>query len=73
MFSIKKDALPDDALLLRYVRDGTYMNYHMTDVLSVVSHLVYVTGFYITSTFKFQWLSLKWVVAKLPSKSRFHY
>ena len=58
MFSIKKGSLPDDALQLKYVWDGAYVNCYMTNVRGVVSDIAYVAVFYTTSLFKFEWLIL---------------
>ena len=64
MFSIEKCSLPDNALLVSYVRNDTYTDCYMTDVSGVVSHAEYVVAFYTTLLFKLERLILRWAVSK---------
>ena len=64
MLSIEKYALPDNALLGRYARDGIYSDCYATEVAGTIAHAEYVTAFYTTSIFKLERAILTWVVAK---------
>jgi hypothetical protein len=56
--SIQPCALPDDALLLSYAREGAYADCYVTDIGRVVSHAEYVEAFYTTAVFKLERLLL---------------
>jgi hypothetical protein len=62
--SIRACALPDDALLARYKRDGAYTDCYSTEVGRCVSHAEYVETFYTGSVFKLERLLLAWFAAK---------
>jgi hypothetical protein len=64
MSSIQACALPDQALLTRYARDGAYTDCYATDIARPVSHAEYVEAFYTGALFKLERLLLAWLVAK---------
>lgn len=64
MLSIEKCALPDNALLDRYVRGSTYTDCYATEVAGTIAHAEYVTAFFTTSIFKLERAILTWAVAK---------
>ncbi len=64
MFSIESCDIPRDALLDKYIKDGTYTDCYRTDILSTVSHSQYVIAFYTTLIFKLERLILKLAVSR---------
>ncbi|MGI9270816.1 MAG: hypothetical protein ACR2QT_03510 [Woeseiaceae bacterium] len=61
---IKKDTLPDVALLQEYVRKGAYTDCYSTEIDRSVALAEYVTAFYTTWLFKLERLILRWAVAR---------
>ena len=61
---ISKLALPDNALLCAYSRNGGYTDCYATDVPTTVTHEQYVAAFYTTWVFKLERFILKYAVAK---------
>ena len=59
MFSVESCAIPEDALLNKFVRDGTYTDCYKTDIYKSVTHAQYVTAFYTTLLFKLERVILK--------------
>lgn len=70
MFLIQSCPLPDEALLGRYSRDGSYTDCYMADIPISVSHSQYVTAFYTTTLFKLERFILKWTVFKLSTDAQ---
>jgi hypothetical protein len=64
MLAICRCALPQDALLLRYLRAGAYVDCHCNDVARDVSHAGFVEAFYTTALFKVERRLLSWSVAR---------
>lgn len=64
MPTIRPHALPEQALLGKYARNGGYADCYVTDVTRPVSHAEYVEAFYTTAVFKLERLLLAWFVAK---------
>ena len=64
LFSIQTCPLPDDALLRRYCRDGSYTDCYMTEIPIPISHAQYVNAFYTTPLFKLERFILTWTVSK---------
>lgn len=64
MTSIQACALPVEALLAKYRRDGAYTDCYATEVARPVSHAEYVETFYTGSIFKLERLLLAWFVSK---------
>ncbi len=62
--SISKLALPDNALLAVYSRNGGYTDCYATDVPKTVTHEQYVAAFYTTWVFKIERFILKYAVAR---------
>ena len=56
--------LPDEALLCRYSRDGSYTDCYMTEVPISISHSQFVYSFYTTPLFKLERFILTWTVSK---------
>jgi hypothetical protein len=57
-------ALPEEALLARYTRDGAYTDCYATDVAGTVSHAEYVEAFYTGALFKLERLLLAWFASR---------
>lgn len=66
MTNILPCPIPDDALLLRYRRDGHYADCYMAEVDVPVSHAGFVQAFYTTRLFGIELFILKWA-ARRPS------
>lgn len=64
MASIHACALPEAALLRRYLQAGAYTDCYAVDVARPVSHAEYVEAFYTTAVFKLERLLLAWLVAR---------
>ncbi len=64
MFSIYKCVLPDQALLNRYRRPGTYTDCYVTDIFQTVTHVEFLDAFYNSWIFKLERMILKWVVSR---------
>ena len=64
MASIQVCALPDQALLSEYTRQGAYADCYATEVARSVSHAEYVEAFYTGSVFKLERLLLAWFASK---------
>ena len=64
MFSIESCDIPCDALLGKYLKDGTYTDCYRTDLPSTVTHAQYVVAFYTTQIFKLERLILKLAVSR---------
>jgi hypothetical protein len=64
MFSIKQCAMPDNALLNSYLREGTYTDCYVTDFPQSVSHEEFIIAFYTTLIFKLERLILKLFVSR---------
>lgn len=62
--SIDSCSIPDGALLNNYLREGTYTDCYVTDILGSVSHAEYVMAFYTTLVFKLERLILKIAVSR---------
>lgn len=57
-------ALPDDALLRAYAKDGHYTDCFATDLPVGVSQARYVEAFYTTALFRLERWILSWAVAR---------
>jgi hypothetical protein len=64
MHHIRRCALPADALLQKYERNGAYADCYCTVVAGHVSHAAFVEAFYTTALFKVERRLLAWFVAK---------
>lgn len=64
MFGIERRAVPEDALLARYVGDRGYADCYTTTIDARVSHAQFVAAFYTTWLFKLERWILGWAVAK---------
>lgn len=64
MFSIESCDIPDDALLSKYLNDGTYTDCYRTDIPNTITHEQYVLAFYTTRIFKLERLILKLAVSR---------
>jgi hypothetical protein len=64
MPSIRRCALPDDALLRKYLFAGAYADCYATEVEKHVSHAEYVEAFYTTAVFKLERLLLGWFAGR---------
>lgn len=62
--AILKLALPANALLCAYSRNGGYTDCYATDAPTTVTHEQYVAAFYTTWVFKLERFILKWAVNK---------
>jgi hypothetical protein len=67
--SIRACALPESALLRKYLHGGAYADCYVTEVAQSVSQSEYVEAFYTTVVFKAERLLLKWLVSR-PSTDR---
>lgn len=64
MHGIQRCALPHDALLRKYERDGAYADCYRTVVAGVVTHAAFVEAFYTTALFKVERQLLAWFIAR---------
>jgi hypothetical protein len=64
MSPIQACALPEDALLLKYTRDGAYADCYATEVGRAVSQAQYIEAFYTGALFKLERRLLAWFVSK---------
>ncbi len=64
MGSIKKSALPEEALLRLYLRNGHYTDCYSTDISRSVTHSQYVVAFYTTFLFRIERFILRLAVSK---------
>ena len=64
MATINAIDLPDNALLQRYRRNGSYTDCYCMDVPRSIALPEYVTAFYTTSLFKVERTMLAWAVGK---------
>lgn len=64
MFGIERRAVPEDALLARYVGDRGYADCYTTTINARVTHAQFVAAFYTTWLFKLERWILGWAVAK---------
>ncbi len=64
LFPIQTCPLPDNALLGRYSRNGSYTDCFMTEIPVLASHAQYVNAFYTTPLFKLERFILTWTVSK---------
>ena len=64
MYSIRSCPLPDNALLVRYLKAGGYTDCYMTEISGQISHAQYVYAFYTSFVFKLERFILKWTVSK---------
>ncbi|MCU1330829.1 MAG: hypothetical protein JWN34_6199 [Bryobacterales bacterium] len=64
MSPIQACALPEQALLARYARDGAYTDCYTTEVARPVSHAQYVEAFYTGALFKLERLLLAWFASR---------
>jgi len=62
--SIQPCALPEAALLRKYLDGGSYADCYVTEVAAPVSHADYVEAFYTTAVFKLERWLLKWLVSR---------
>jgi len=62
--SIQACELPSNALLRRYLSEGSYADCYVTEVAGVISHAEYVEAFYTTAVFKLERLLLSWFVLR---------
>jgi hypothetical protein len=67
MTAIEACAIPDDALLRRYLNDGAYTDCYVIDIAGAVSHAEYVEAFYTTAVFKLERRLLAWFAARPSS------
>ncbi|MBX3429465.1 MAG: hypothetical protein KF779_07795 [Hyphomonadaceae bacterium] len=67
MASIKRCALPDEALLRGYAERGAYTDCFAVDVAASVSFAAFVEAFYTSAAFRCERFVLTWVVAKPSS------
>jgi len=61
---VRRCALPQDALLREYLRDGMYADCYRTSVAGHVSHAEYVEAFYTTAVFRLERLLLRWFASR---------
>lgn len=64
MFTIESCDIPCNALLGKYLKDGTYTDCYVTDIASTTTHVQYVIAFYTTLIFKLERLILKLAVSR---------
>ena len=64
MTSIRACALPDHALLRKYVGAGSYVDCYVSELGWPVSQAEFVEAFYTTAVFKVERLLLAWFVAR---------
>lgn len=64
MSSVSPTALPPDALLGKYLRDGAYADCWVTEVARPVTHAEYVEAFYTSGVFKLE----RWLLAHLVGR-----
>jgi hypothetical protein len=64
MGSIKNSALPEEALLRLYFRDGHYTDCYSTEISQSVTQSQYIAAFYTTFLFKIERFILKWAVSR---------
>jgi hypothetical protein len=64
MPSIQSCELPANALLRRYLNEGTYADCYVIEVAGTVAHTAYVEAFYTTALFRLERLLLSWLVAR---------
>lgn len=62
--SINERALPDDALLQRYVDSGDYTDCFATDIDVAIGFPQFVEAFYTTAVFRVERLILKWLASR---------
>jgi hypothetical protein len=61
---IRPGALPDQALLRKYVEAGAYVDCYVTEIARSVSQAQYIEAFYTTWLFKLERWILAWAVSK---------
>jgi hypothetical protein len=61
---VKRNRLPEDALLRAYLRDGHYTDCYSTDISTSVTQSQYVAAFYTTFLFEIERFILRWAVSK---------
>ena len=64
MFGIERRAVPEDALLARYVGDRGYADCYTTTINARVTHAQFVAAFYTTWAFRLERLVLRWWVSR---------
>jgi len=64
MFTIESCAIPDNALLGKYLKEGTYTDCYVMDITGRITHSQYVTAFYTTCVFKLERLILRLCVSR---------
>ncbi len=64
MFSIESCDIPDNALLAKYRKGGSYTDCYVIDVSHAVTHAQYVIAFYTSLMFKLERLILKLTVSR---------
>lgn len=64
MLSIPACALPDQALLAKYTRNGAYTDCYVAEIARHVPHAEYVEAFYTGTLFKLERLLLTWFASK---------
>ncbi len=64
LLSIEPCALPENALLNKYVRQEAYTDCYRTQVAGHISHAQFVTAFYTTALFKLERIILKLILSK---------
>jgi hypothetical protein len=62
--AIKVCALPEQALLAKYARDGVYTDCYATEIGRPVSQAEYVEAFYTGAVFRLERLMLAWFVSR---------
>ena len=70
MTSIQACALPEHALLRKYLGGGAYADCYMTELARPVSQAEFVEAFYTTALFKVERQLLSWFVARPSTDSQ---
>ncbi len=64
MLSIKRCALPDNALLVKYRQSEHYCDCYQTQISGSISHADFINAFYTTTLFKLERSILTWTVSR---------
>lgn len=64
MADVRREALPENALLRTYTRAGDYTDCYVTEVPRAVTHAEFVEAFYRTPLFRCE----RWILAQLVNK-----
>lgn len=70
MYSIKACAIPDQALLRKYLQSDHYTDCYRAEIGASVTQAEYISAFYTSRVFKIERLILDWAVSKPSSDTQ---